>query len=363
MKPRTGTLIQRGGWYSLKFVVSGAVKVVALHTRDAEKADSLRGEIMAGVNGDAAPPERVRLRIADMWGVFLSSPCRKNCSSRTLSDYTGIFRGLLDWLPGSVVYGDELAAGFAGRYVAELQEGRSPSTVNKHVNALAMIWSVINKDSTMRGEPVPFAVVPWQYVARMAPGPVVHRRAFSVDQLRVVYRGAPDDEWRDAIGMAAHTGLRRADCLGLKADSFNIERGVLEVVPVKTARRGSVARVGMTDLVQDIVQRRGGGGYLFPRLAGLMRDDSSYVVTREFQKILVDLGFKTQSTGAGRAACLYGLHSFRHTFKSLLIQAGVHPALLDLALCHGQSSVKAAYVHVRDEDLLAAVRCLPDLRA
>ena len=46
---------------------------------------------------------------------------------------------------------------------------------------------------------------------------------------RAVYAGAPDDEWRDAIGMAAHTGLRRADCLGLKADSFYVARCVLEV--------------------------------------------------------------------------------------------------------------------------------------
>jgi integrase len=163
--------------------------------------------------------------------------------------------------------------------------------------------------------------------------------------------------WR----LAASTGMRRGELLGLQWSDVDLERGLLSVQrqlvrngdslgfgPPKTwaGRRtiyvdGTTLEVLRTHQIQQIRDKLAGGSayrehsnLVFCRADGSPHDPD--VVSHLFARLVLRTGLRR-----------IRLHDLRHTHASIALQAGVHPKVLQERL--GHSNVKVTldtYAHV-----------------
>jgi integrase len=192
---------------------------------------------------------------------------------------------------------------------------------------------------------------------RSLPVPLVRHEAFTTEEVKALYRGATG-EMRDIIGMAAHTGLRRIDCLLFDKSNYDPVKGLIRLQPVKTSRMSSVAVIAPSPLVLDVLRRRESTAslYLFPETASVY-DACPQTVGQRFKRYMI----KELSLNGNRG--LYGFHSFRHWFRSTMTDAAVPERVIDAMMCHGQGSTTARYVHPDPDVLMEAASKLPELRA
>jgi len=153
-------------------------------------------------------------------------------------------------------------------------------------------------------------------------------------------------DWYEASMIARHTGLRYSDIARLKTEAVNLDTGVIRMRPNKTKRFNvDVASPINSALmpVMDLLVKRG-SEYLFPEHA------AAYP---KFDKIspFRDVLEKAQVAGDG-----YTFHSWRHTFRTRLSEAGVSDDLAKRLGGWTEDATAARYDHAeRVEELRAAV--------
>jgi len=354
--------LRRGVWY-LRRRVSGRDVWRSLKTGDVKEARRLRDCDGGKLTGELG--EQGDLLLCDAFPRFVNSLCRRECSASSLRGYESSFAALLRWLPAGVSCLRGVDS-IAYSYVLHLSEsGISAGTYNSHLQALGYVWRVLMQDCRAKGDPAPCERVPWADIRRKV-SHSVNRLPFTSDHVRRLLLAAPDDEWRDLVIVAAHTGLRRADVVLLHSDSVDLGRGVLSVSPVKTrARSLRRAIIGMSDDVRSVLTCRKTDGLVFPEIAELYRV-KPWAVGRAFETMVNAIGLHSRvAHSEGRARCQYGFHSFRHGFRMALMAGGVADSLVSIMLCHSQGAVADAYTHAEsgllDKQLIEAVGCLPSL--
>jgi site-specific recombinase XerD len=81
-------------------------------------------------------------------------------------------------------------------------------------------------------------------------------------------------------------------------------------------------------------------------------------LSHAFEQILEEAGIDNtpivESKGKGRSVKPYGFHSFRHTFKTTPVNAGVEVQTVDVLTGHAKKTVSETYIH-RSIDLLRQV--------
>jgi integrase len=89
-------------------------------------------------------------------------------------------------------------------------------------------------------------------------------------------------------------------------------------------------------------------------------------LSNKFEQILLKSGMDNpaivEGKGKGRAVKAFGFHSFRHTFKSILVNAGVEVLTADVLTGHAKKNVSERYIHRSIDLLRSAVEKLPALQ-
>lgn len=337
-------IFQRNGIYQLRRTVDGTRKTVSLGVTSRGEAEAERDRILAS---EAEKHLAEGILIADTaWDLFESSLCRRQCAPATLQGYKQQWNRFMSILPGKRL--SEVSRVQASAYLARLKDSVGPNTWNKHLNALKYVWGTIQIDS---GDTLPDIFRGVQAV----PVPVNRHEPFTTDQIRALYAQS-EGEMRDIIGVAAHTGLRRADVLNLQHSSYDAVKGLLRLVPVKTARMSHEAVIGVSSLVRGALEARSENRsvYVFPE-AQSVYEACPQTWGARFQRFMV----KTLQIEPGTGQ--YGFHSFRHFFRSELTEQGVSERVIDCMMCHSCGSVTGRYVHPSAEVLKRAVEGLPAL--
>ncbi len=205
-----------------------------------------------------------------------------------------------------------------------LKDGLTPATINRR---LAILRRVAN-----------LAFTQWGWLAedlarrvKLLPGEKARHLYLSPAEVKKLAAAARDRRVAAAIVLAATTGLRKGELLGLRKEDRR--DGALHLAQTKTGR---------PRLVPLPPQARG-----IPLPLGLTVD--------ELRK-----GFDRARARAGMPHVRF--HDLRHTYASWLVQAGAPlPAVRDL-LGHSSLAVTGRYAHLAREDLEAAVGRLPGLR-
>lgn len=159
-----------------------------------------------------------------------------------------------------------------------------------------------------------------------------------------------NDEWKGMILFGFHTGLRMMDIARLC--EVNIDNGELFKTSAKTDTRTR------TPLHPQLVEwLKGRKGDFFPKIRTMTNSN----VSTTFSNLMKKAGVPRNSVLAGGEKVKRSFHSLRHTFTSILADAGI-PAEIRMKLT-GQkdSDVHAGYTHHDSKVLIDAVSKLPTL--
>ena len=191
-------------------------------------------------------------------------------------------------------------------------------------------------------------------------------KAFSREQEAKILEAAGNGklpEWRIICLVGRWTGLRKVDVFKLKWSMVDFGRGVIELEPSKTRNYQIAVSIPMVAVLRSALEdlRKNGGAseakkgaaslggescqgeYVFPRFAGAYPNDPW---EEDFGKVLDRAGVR----GKG-----YTFHSYRHTFRTRLTEAGVPDELAKELGGWTQDATLARYNHADETEKLRAM--------
>jgi integrase len=391
MKHRTGHLFKRGNTFYLFWKVNGKVFSKALRDdngkpittkREAEEAriklmapftvadetaalESIAGKLegrkaeLAKWEDEQHPP----LSIGQAWHEYLASPNRPDSGKSTLRQYEFQWQAFADWMKEKHADAPTLrdvTKEIAEEYASSMNHGRfSPSTFNKHLNLLTLVFRVVKHKAKITGNP-------WEDIQRKRMV-TNSRREMTIDELRKVCQAATG-ELQTLLALGIYSGLRLGDCATLRWGEVDLPRGMIRRIPNKTARRNpKPVIVPIHPILRDMLastpldQR---GEYVLPEMAALYihrTDMVTDVVQRHFKACGITLHKPGTGTDGKRAVIEVGFHSLRHTFVSLCRESNAPLAVVESIVGHSNPSMTRHYTHVGELAAGRAVALLPSV--
>ena len=308
--------------------------------------------------GGFVRPSKVTL--ADFLRQWLDTYASTNVGPKTLDGYRGIIERQLIPKLGRIVL-TELQPSHLQKYYAQaLTDGRvdnkrgglSPRTVLSHHRLL--------NEALSHG-------VRWGLLARnvaLAVDPPRPRRpetpTLAADGVRRLLDVARDTPIYPVVHLAAFTGLRRSELLGLRWLDLDLTLGTLSVVQVmhrlrdgrvvfgepKSAKGRRLLPLGPTAILALKAHRERQEAAF--DLLGIPLADDSLVFTREDGSVLfpdtVTHGFRRIARKAGVKA---RFHDLRHAHASLMLSQGTHPKVVSERMGHSTIAITLdTYSHV-----------------
>jgi integrase len=193
----------------------------------------------------------------------------------------------------------------------------------------------------------------------------IHRAPFSGEELDAILVGAKEDPFiYPLIVVAVSTAMRLGDCAGIRWEQVDLTGGFVSVKTSKTKKLVTIpifARLRET-LASRAVQQ---SGFIFPEL------EKQYaiapdVLTKRVRKVMRSVGFGDagdlkdgeQSRGAFhqeragglRRASIRDIHSFRTTWVTLALNAGVSMDLVQKVTGHQTVAIVTKHYHKPGQD-------------
>jgi integrase len=235
--------------------------------------------------------------------------------------------------------------------VASIQSGMGEAglrgkTVNMHTSCLRRIFAHAIAQGLILANPAA--------TLRAVSSADSRRRApFTPAEITRLIKAAPSDEWRGLVIIGATTGLRGGDIRRMASD--NVQGNHIVLRPSKTAKAsGTVLWLPLHPQAAEWLQ--GCTGALFPTLAAL--DDSR--VSNGFKRLMKAAKVEAIVELAPGVTATRSMHSLRHSFASMLADAGVAEDVRRKLTGHASALVHARYSH-HEAALTRAVAALPEL--
>lgn len=359
----------------------------------AEAAARAKAEAEAA---EALEREKRAITFAEAFAVYLTSKKRPDSGADTLRHYESQYNRLVEWIGRvhpEVTKMRDFTPEMAEQFLTDLEKTQSRNTRNKYLIFLRMFWRVL------RWEPdAQLAVDPWEGIKTLTQTPdEVIRRELTVEELAAVaavinsgeplplvreggegksgnirdvftYQGQSiRDEVRRLFAVGIFTGQRLGDCASLDWSEVDLVNGIVRITPRKTERkykREVIIPVHPTfRAILAEIPRAGRRGAVMPIVAEMYAKNPS-TLSKTIQTIMRTAGIKTSADApesGTRSRVAAGFHSLRHTFSSLMLNAGVSPAHVDAMLCHARGSMTMRYFHEHAEALARAVAVIPSL--
>jgi len=395
MKHRTGHLFKRGSTFYLFWRVSGKVFSKALRDdggnpvttkREAEEAriklmapftvadetaalESIAGKLegrkaeLAKWEDEQHPPSS----IGQAWSDFLASPNRPDSGKSTLRQYEFQWQAFADWIkekhPDILTLRD-VSKEIAEEYASGMNHGKfSPSTYNKHLNLLTLVFRVVKHKAKLTNNP-------WESPKRggslQRKRMVTNsRRELTIDELRNICQAATG-ELRTLLALGIYSGLRLGDCATLRWGEVDLPRGIMRRIPNKTARRNpKPVIIPIHPILREMLSEtplKKRGEYVLPEMAALYAHNICAVTDKvqgHFKKCGITLHKPGTGTGGKRAVIEVGFHSLRHTFVSLCRESNAPLAVVESIVGHSNPAMTRHYTHVGELAAGRAVALLP----
>ena len=248
---------------------------------------------------------------------------------------------------------------------AELQAGLANKTANFSLKVLRNVFNAARRQGLILTNPAE--------AVDALPDNSTERGVFTLDQLRALLRGA-DEEWRGVILLGYSAGLRLGDAARLRWSNVELADPVplLRFHPQKTSRAGAKRRPLQVPILPDLekylqelpVTSRDPEAPLFPRLARKKvegRIGLSNTFTRLIDTAGIDNPVLSKGRGTkGRAVRRLSFHSLRHTFVSIMANAGISKEVR-MKLAGHTSNAHDRYTHLEIATLRAELKDFPAL--
>lgn len=176
-----------------------------------------------------------------------------------------------------------------------------------YISCLSSIWNSLNAIHELKN--------PWRTLRPTVTDGTRHA-AFTPEQEAAVFEAAknsPVPEWYEASLIARWTGLRKVDVSRLEWKDVDLERGVIHTRPSKTSAYQIDVLIPMVPILWDAMRGlyKPGRRYVLPAFAAAYPDPPEKY---PYKKVL---------DAAGISDPTITFHSWRHTFRTRLAEAGI----------------------------------------
>jgi len=186
------------------------------------------------------------------------------------------------------------------------------------------------------------------------------REVFTLNEVEKLVRAAPTHEWQTLILLGYFAGARLTDCALMKWENIQPEKNQLEYEQKKTGKKVGVPL--HIDLLKHLnfISAFGIKGYLCPKLAGKVTG-GNHGLSEGFKRIVVKAGIDPMTAkGKGiRNFTKRSFHSLRHSFNSVLANAGVSEEVRRKMTGHASPMMNQKYTHLESETLKKAMDKFP----
>lgn len=375
-----GTLKLRGGIYHAQWTVNGTTYYRSTKTSNKREALAKLEEYIApfkagsekavlenistrlqGIKGEIAEAEAKKpaLSISAAWDAYERSPNRPDSGTGTLRCYEGQFSVFERWISSNHPEIRELrhvTQGVADEFIGYIGDSRSPNTFNKYRTLFCCMWKVLKPVAKL-------TLNPWKNIRRKID--IGHlRRELTIDEVQRVVRSAKG-EMKVLFAIGIYTGLRLGDCALLEWGNIDMVRGIISVIPRKTARHanGVPTIIPINTTLGNVLSAMPTRiGYVMPEIAALYKRRTD-ALTGRIQRHFQNCGIKTifEKTNGMNNRVEVGFHSLRHTFVSLAANSGVPLAFVQAIVGHSNPAMTAHYYHKDENALKSATAAIPDV--
>ncbi len=375
-----GTLVLRGKKYTARWVVDGKVYTRSTGTSDRREAEKKLAEYVApfrlgdekaileglsakvkGVTAEiqAYEDSKPALPLADGFDAYRKSTARPDSGERTMEGYESQYNRLITWAQKHYPDATEMrhiSRAIADDFMSDFAKTFSANSYNKYVTLYKRMWDVLAETARL-------TVNPWAKMLHKTEDKHV-RRELTVEELGRVCSSLKG-EMRLLFAVGIYTGLRLGDAAKLEWGNVDLARGMIFVIPQKTARHAHGKRTlipihpTLSGMLAEIPPESR-TGFVMPETAAIYERDSA-ALTNRIKAIFERCGISTTKTDTrtGRAQVDVGFHSLRHTFVSLSANAGVPLAIVQAIVGHTNPAMTRHYYHESEAALQSAVAALP----
>lgn len=327
---------KRGNFWWVRFRVGKKRHNISLKTSDHTKAKIRAPQVIAEKRG--ARSSRTGEQVS--WHGFKCDYLKLSRNEQTIYRDTLAFRYLETEFPIQKL--EDITPRVLEVFQARLKaQGKQNANVNRLVRSVktamkkAEEWELIKPNN-------------WKLVKALKQ-PTGKLLFWSIQECGRLIR-ACKGEWRTVTELALNTGMRRSEMFYLRWVNVDFVHGLIHVRPTDDwhpkgfKQRSIPMRANLKAYLQSLPR---------PSEFVLSRDHikNEDVLTNYFRKLVK------------RAKLSGSLHTARHTFASLLVQAGVPLAVVAELLGHSMVRVTAIYSHLGPGNLKDAILKLPEFTA
>jgi integrase len=249
-------------------------------------------------------------------------------------------------------------AAITSRDIAEFRDkrqalGLAPSTLNVGLQAISAAFNAAHKQGHI-------SVNPCLAIEKLRDKPQ-RKAVFSPEQVSALVKAATGD-WKGLILTAFYVGARLGDCVKLRWRNVDLvsEIKTLRFEQGKTGREiVSVIHPALEDYLLSLPAAKSDDAFLFPSLAQCKTNALSMEFRRLMLRARIEQRVIRERTKQGRNVHALSFHSLRHSFSSLLANAGIAEETRMALTGHTTRAVHQHYTHYDLERLRDAVAVLP----
>ncbi len=339
---------------------SRALEVARTWEKASEEARQLRltearareviSELMRSVGG-----ESLRVFTVEQWFEHIVKGKRKSRSDRTAVAYEKTMREFVEFLGPRAKLN---IAAVTSRDIAEFRDrrhakGLAPATLNLDVTMLSSVFNAAWRQGHVSVNPC-LAIEP----LRDRPQ---RKGVFTPEQVSALLNVAKGD-WRGLVLAGFYTGQRLNDLANLRWRDVDLvsEIKTIRFEPRKTgAEIVTVVHPVLEDHLLSLPTAKSDDAFLFPSLAQRKVSPLSKEFSLLMEAARIEQRVIRERSKSGRSVNALSYHSLRHSFSSILANAGVSEERRMALTGHRTRDVHAKYTHHELERLRDAISVLP----
>jgi integrase len=174
-------------------------------------------------------------------------------------------------------------------------------------------------------------------------------------------------DWRTAVNLGLYAGTRLGDATNLRWSNVDYTRKQIRFTPEKGRKKRELVIPMHPDLEAYLLTLPSSDktdGFLCPTLGGVKAGDRAKL-SKKFAAILgaagIDRRAGREKRGKGRTFYRLGYHSCRHTYNSMMADAGVSIELRAKLTGHSTLAMNDRYTHLADATKRRAIEAIPSL--
>ncbi len=307
--------------------------------------------------------------------VFMSCPKRpKSCRMMkiakysTAANYHAYYERFRKWIAEAcpaVHLLSEVSNNIAVEFMETVRATGATGTYNKYLQFLKCFYKTLLESGKIASVN-PFGEIEREDMTYHS------KKELSREQIYTLIQSA-DGELRVLLALGYFCGFRLGDCCTLKWNEIDLERGIIERIPRKTARTvkdpaQSVVKVGISrSLLDMLMELPEDGVYVLPKAAADYLGGRKPAISHKIQAHFIRCGISTteeRMDGSGaRAIAVYGFHSLRYSYVSHNAEAGTPAAVIQRNAGHANPAMTEHYTRISDNNALkyAAALAMPEL--